>query len=117
MFCKGINSYASSESKEYSLAKIVDAGDYFAVQFKLREMGEKQYSEEKNEDIAGYLKSIFPSRDKNLHATYIQKIMKICGKGIIVLVKPKQRRYWLQSIALRDSDDIFADNIQMLGHA
>ena len=117
VFCKGINSYASSESKEYSLAKIVDAGDYFAVQFKLREMGEKQYSEEKNEDIAGYLKSIFPSRDKNLHATYIQKIMKICGKGIIVLVKPKQRRYWLQSIALRDSDDIFADNIQMLGHA
>ena len=117
VFCKGINSYASSKSKEYSLAKVIDAGDYFAVQFELREIGEKQYSEEKNEDIAGYLKSIFPSRDKNLHATYIQKIMKICGKGIIVLVKPKQRRYWLQSIALRDSDDIFADNIQMLGHA
>jgi hypothetical protein len=74
------------------------------------------YLEEKNDDIAGYLRSLFPSRDKHINSAYIQKIIKIGGSGIVILVKPKNRRYWLQSIALRDSDDIFADNIQMLTH-
>lgn len=29
----------------------------------------------------------------------------------IVLIKPKQLRYWLESIALRDVDDTFDDII------
>ena len=117
VFCKGINSFASSNNKEYSLSKIIDARDYFVVQFELRDIGNEQYKLEKNENIVGYLESILPSQAKQKHTTFIQKIMKICGKGIVVLIKPKQRRFWLQSIALRDSDDLFADNIQMLYNA
>lgn len=116
VFCKGLNSYAKCEDNEYSLSKVIDAGDYYAVQFEFRKIGEIHYLEEKNDDIAGYLRSLFPSRDKHINSAYIQKILKIGGSGIVILVKPKNRRYWLQSMALRDSDDIFADNIQMLTH-
>lgn len=116
VFCKGLNSYAKSEDKEYSLSKVIDAGDYYAIQFESCKIGGMHYIEEKNDDIAAYLQSLFPSRDKHIRSSYIQKIIKISGCGIVILVKPKSRRYWLQSIALRDSDDIFADNIQLLTH-
>ena len=114
LFCKGFNTYASTKDKEFSLTKIIDAGDYFAVQLELREIGYRGYTIDNNKEIASYLKSVFPAQAKKLPVAHIQKIMKVYGKGVIVLVKPKQRRFWLQSIALRDSDDIFADNIKML---
>jgi len=114
LFCKGFNTYASTKDKEFSLTKIIDAGDYFAVQLELREIGYRGYTIDNNKEIASYLKSVFPAQAKKLPIAHIQKIMKVYGKGVIVLVKPKQRRFWLQSIALRDSDDIFADNIKML---
>ncbi|MFT5916715.1 MAG: hypothetical protein ACI81T_003225 [Bacteroidia bacterium] len=31
------------------------------------------------------------------------------GFDCLLLVKPKSRRYWLKSIALRDADDTFMD--------
>lgn len=114
VFCKGINCISSSKEKNYSLAKIIDAEKYYALQFELREIGNKQFEQESNKDISNYLKTLLPTDIQQTHTTHIQKIMKICGDSIVVLIKPKQRRYWLKSIALRDSDDLFAENIQML---
>ena len=114
VFCKGINCISSSKEKSYSLAKIIDADKYYALQFELREVGNKQFEQESNKDISNYLKTLLSPDVLQAHTTHIQKIMKICGDGRVVLIKPKQRRYWLKSIALRDSDDLFAENIQML---
>jgi type I restriction-modification system DNA methylase subunit len=117
VFCKGLNSFSSSKEKSYSLSKIIDAEHYYALQFELRKIGNNQWVKESNKDILESLKSLLPFHAQQTHTTHIQKIMKICGDGMIVLVKPKQRRYWLKSIALRDSDDLFAENIHMLNHA
>lgn len=117
VFCKGLNSFSCSIEKNYSLSKIIDAEHYYVLQFELRKIGNNQWTKESNKDIIGYLKSLPPFHTQQAHTTHIQKIMRIYGDGVIVLVKPKQRRYWLQSIALRDSDDLFAENIQMLNHA
>ena len=38
--------------------------------------------------------------------------MKIYGEDSITFMKPKNLRYWLKSIALRDADDVFDDMIQ-----
>ena len=38
--------------------------------------------------------------------------MKIYGKNTITFLKPKNLRYWLKSIALRDADDVFDDIIE-----
>ena len=114
VFCKGINCLSSSKEKSYSLAKIIDADNYYALQFELREINNKHYRQESNKDISNYLNPLLTSNSQQINTIHVQKILKIFGNGMIVLVKPKQRRYWLKSIALRDSDDLFAENIQML---
>lgn len=43
----------------------------------------------------------------------IRKIFKIYDKNIVYIIKPKQLRYWLNSIAVRDADDTFVDLIEM----
>ena len=42
----------------------------------------------------------------------LQRIFKVYGKDRIILVKPKQLRYWIPSIALRDADETFADYLK-----
>ena len=117
IFCKGLNSLPNSKHKDYCLAKIIDAENYYALQFELRKDEDQQYITESNKDISIYLKTMLPVHSTQMRSTHIQKIMKICGEGLVILIKPKQRRYWLKSIALRDSDDLFAENIHLLSHA
>lgn len=39
----------------------------------------------------------------------IVRMLRIYEKNTIYLIKPKQTRYWLRSVAIRDADDTFAD--------
>ena len=39
----------------------------------------------------------------------IVRMLRIYEKNTIYLIKPKQVRYWLRSIAIRDADETFAD--------
>lgn len=43
------------------------------------------------------------------HSKRINRIIKIYGDNSITFVKPKNLRYWMKSIALRDIDDVFDD--------
>lgn len=43
---------------------------------------------------------------KNLRIT---RVLRIYEDNIIYLIKPKQLRYWLKSVAIRDADETFAD--------
>lgn len=112
VFCKGLNTYTNQEGKTFNLSKIISSGKYFILQMEQKKAGKIKHEE--CNDISGYISTLIPYHSNQLHSAHIQKIMKICGQGVILLIKPKTRRYWLQSIALRDSDDLFAENIQML---
>ncbi len=39
----------------------------------------------------------------------INRVVKIYDDDYIYLLKPKELRYWLQSIALRDADETIVD--------
>lgn len=39
----------------------------------------------------------------------LREYLHIDGYDVLIFIKPKQLRYWLQSIALRDADETFAD--------
>jgi hypothetical protein len=39
----------------------------------------------------------------------IVRMLRVYENNTIYLIKPKQTRYWLRSIAIRDADDTFAD--------
>jgi hypothetical protein len=39
----------------------------------------------------------------------IVRMLRVYENNTIYLIKPKQTRYWLRSVAIRDADDTFAD--------
>lgn len=42
----------------------------------------------------------------------ITRVIRIYDKNVIYLVKPKQLRYWLRSVAVRDADETFEDLVK-----
>lgn len=111
VFCKTLNSVYQIENKQFQPYKILDTGNYYAVHFEYSEET-ITHTEEQISDLEQYIKECIPKRDTNQQHLHIQKIMKVYGKDSIILVKPKQLRYWLASIALRDADQVFADYIK-----
>jgi methylase of polypeptide subunit release factors len=114
VFCKTLNSIYQKE-KSFQLFKIIDAGKYYALHFEYT--SEKLHPIiEKSADIEKYIETAIPLREENQESTHIQKIIKAYGQDSIILAKPKQFRYWLPSIALRDADETFADYVQSRYH-
>lgn len=111
IFCNTLNSIYHTNNKQFQLYKILDTENYYAVHF---EYSEETITpiEEQIVDLEQYIKEAIPQRDTNQKHIHIQKIMKVYGKDSIILVKPKQLRYWLPSIALRDADEVFADYVK-----
>ncbi|OFX17779.1 MAG: hypothetical protein A2033_02320 [Bacteroidetes bacterium GWA2_31_9] len=110
VFSKTLNSIYQND-KSFQLFKIIDAGKYYALHFEYT--SEKLHPILENaDDIEKYIEAAIPSRKENQESTHIQKIIKVYGQDSIILAKPKQLRYWLPSIALRDADDTFADYVK-----
>jgi len=109
VFCKTLNSVYQKE-KSFQLFKIIDAGKYYALHF---EYASKKLNakHENADDIEKYIEAAIPSRVENQEGTHIQKIIKAYGHDSLILAKPKQLRYWLGSVALRDADENIADYI------
>ncbi|MBP1618061.1 MAG: SAM-dependent methyltransferase [Bacteroidetes bacterium] len=110
IFCKTLNSIYKKE-KSFQLFKVIDAGKYYALHFEYTSetLTPKQ---EKITDLEQYIEEAIPTRNDNPQKTHIQRIIKAYGQDSIILAKPKQLRYWLPSIALRDADETFADYIK-----
>ncbi len=47
------------------------------------------------------------------NSVYVTKILRLYDKNTIYFIKPKQYRFWLKSIAVRDADETFADLVKM----
>lgn len=59
------------------------------------------------EDIENNLRMLI---DNNAgYNLWIKRIIKVYCKNVVFLYKPNQKRYWLQSIAIRDADETFLD--------
>ncbi|MBK7809464.1 MAG: N-6 DNA methylase [Saprospiraceae bacterium] len=109
-FCETLNSIYGSE-KEFQLYKIIDAGKYYALHFEYTSENLTPI-QEKIVDLEKYIEEAIPTRDDSQQKIHIQRIIKAYGHDSIILAKPKQLRYWLPSIALRDADETFADYIK-----
>jgi methylase of polypeptide subunit release factors len=111
IFCKTLNSVYETGNKSFRLYKILDCGKYYAVHF---EYTKEKYKPEiiVENNLEEYIKEIIPTEKKKGKSSHIQRILKAYGKDRIILAKPKQLRYWLPSIALRDADEAFADYVK-----
>ena len=115
IFCKTLNSIYHSKGKRFQLFKILDAGRYYAMHFIYTDDNIKPTTEQ-SRDLEKYIQEIIPNRSVNNQNTHIQRIMKAYGRDSIILAKPKQLRYWLPSVALRDADESFADYFKARHH-
>lgn len=111
VFCKTLNSVYQNKNKSFHTHKIIDAGNYLAIHFEYG-CNDDLIHEVQTANLEEYLQAIIPTRNNNQTKIHLQKIMKLYGKDSLVLIKPKQTRYWLPSIALRDADEVFADYIK-----
>ena len=111
VFCKTLNSVYRAEEKEFRLFKILDAGKYFALHFRYTDDVFSAKTEQ-TDDLERAIQEIIPTQKRNGKSSHTQRILKIYGKDTIILSKPKQLKYWLQSIAFRDADETFAAYIK-----
>jgi len=52
-------------------------------------------------------------RNKIGNSVYVTKVLRLYDNNTIYFIKPKQYRFWLKSVAVRDADETFADLIKM----
>jgi SAM-dependent methyltransferase len=110
-FCQTLNSIYQVDNKSFHLFKLLDAGKYYALHFEYTEGNYNPQIEERT-NLEQYIEKIIPTKKNENKSYHTQRILKAYGKDCIILAKPKQFRYWLPSIALRDADEAFADYIK-----
>ncbi len=111
IFCKTLNSVYQSGSNAFRLFKILNTGKYFALHFEYSN-DVLEPMQEQIDNLEQYIQKIIPTEKEKGKSSHTQRIFKAYGRDRIILVKPKQLRYWLPSIALRDADETFAEYLK-----
>ena len=109
VFCKSLNNIYEDNNKSFKLFKIIDTGKYYALHFEYTaDMIIPSFIKSKDLDS---LKDVIPTQKKSLAEFHIQRVLKLYGQNNIILVKPKNIRYWSTNIALWDSDECYSDYV------
>jgi SAM-dependent methyltransferase len=108
VFCQTLNTVYQDNANRFRLFKILDAGKYHALHFQYTAAVYQPTMEAVNE-LEQYIAAHVPQKKKDGAKYHVQRILKIYGKDTIIIAKPKNIRYWLRSIALRDADECFED--------
>lgn len=108
IFCEVLNSLFKTESKKYFQKNIYETQSFICSIF--------EYGVERDTDAKLLKTEIEIENDiaelvyKKIGISYrINRVVKIYDSDLIYLIKPKELRYWLQSIALRDADETIVD--------
>lgn len=106
---KALNSVYQEDEKRFQLSHIIESNGWYACGFKYAAK-EVNYKYEKSEKAENDLSALIESNlGKNIR---VNRILRYYGKNTLYLIKPKQLKYWLKSIALRDADDSLQDLIK-----
>jgi methylase of polypeptide subunit release factors len=106
IFNQSFNSVYKKDSKEQVLKKIYNGKTFYALEFEYGENIQYEGIFDNEVDINNLIINEFSNN------SIIKRVMRIYRPNSIFLIKPKNLRYWLKSIALRDADDIFDDMIK-----
>ena len=99
VYCKVLNSIYGEKDKEYGLSKIYEGDAFIACEYNLLNNISTPPHLKSEWDFSNLIDN-WSSRN-----ALIKRVLRIYGKSEIILIKPKQLRYWLKSIALRDADE------------
>jgi len=109
IFCTSLNSIYKEKSKQFYPLDYIELPSYICYPFGYGnpdtppKISESQISQIKKGDLEGLIDN---PQGKNV---LYKRIIKLYGKDMVYLIKPKILRYWLKSIALRDANEVFTD--------
>lgn len=101
IYCKVLNS-VYKEFKPYEPQKI---GSFICYPFYYRD--KPQIIEDSMDEFEAALHELIQKKYNT--NSRIVRILRMYENNTIYLIKPKQTRYWLRSVAIRDADETFAD--------
>lgn len=112
-FCYVLNKIYKTEEYEYRPGNVLETPLFYCVAFHYGKIV-PEYKLEYKDDIDKELKMLI---ENDLGYSYrINRFVKYYthkdDDDLIYLIKPKMIRYWLQSIALRDADEVISDLIE-----
>lgn len=99
IYCTALNSIYQDGEKKYALSKIIEGEAFFACEYVFTEEVAKLETSNSENDFEALIDH-WDGRN-----ALIKRVVRFYGDNKIILIKPKQLRYWLKSIALRDADE------------
>jgi len=101
MYCSILNPVYN----EFHPLKPVTVGSFVCYPFCFGDVPQFEFPDHKN--LLPFLQELLSRRHSS--RIFINRILRIYEQNVIFIIKPKQKRYWLRSIALRDADETFSD--------
>lgn len=106
-FCKVLNSLFETNKKSYTQESTFITDSFICSIFRYGKENNKSVTLKTNEEIEKHIAElVYNEMGTNYR---INRVAKIYDGDYIYLLKPKELRYWLQSIALRDADETIVD--------
>lgn len=110
VYCNALNDIYEEDGNSWQSGEVLQTPTFISYQFGFgKDGGLKRRVEEGSELDIDVLLNNLNSNQGAIHKRIVRKYQHIDGYDCVFLIKPKNRRYWLQSIALRDADDTFMD--------
>jgi hypothetical protein len=107
LFCEVLNSLFKNESKKYFQNGIYQTESFICSIFEFGNKNTITKSLKTENEIENHIAELVYNK---IGTSYrINRVVKIYDGDLIYLIKPKELRYWLQSIALRDADETIVD--------
>lgn len=109
-YCDALNEIYAEDGKSWQAGQVIQTPTFVSYQFGFGKDGGL-----KNEFKAGSEKefhSLLKNTNSNKGVNYnriIRYYEHVDSYDCVYFIKPRARRYWLQSIALKDADDTFMD--------
>jgi methylase of polypeptide subunit release factors len=99
IYCKALNTIYREDNKQYRLSNVYEGNAFFACEYTYTDEIIKPEYLNTAKDFSNLIE-FWSSRN-----ALIKRVLRIYDSNKIILIKPKQLRYWLESIALRDADE------------
>ena len=109
-FCQAINPVYESLNQSWQVDSFIENDRFIGYAFcygKAKKVSIVDWDEDNNQTIYNI---IITETRRNVRTTRVLRTyLHIGGYDVLVLIKPNLLRYWLKSVALRDTDETFAD--------
>jgi len=107
VFCEILNSLFKTEAKKYYQENIYQTESFICTIYKYGVSKSNSTTILTDDKIENHIAELVFNK---LGTSYrINRVVKIYDGDYIYLLKPKELRYWLQSVALRDADETITD--------